>query len=112
MSIQILALCNQRTTARKRSLLESAVQARATEQHPHPPLDFSPSEVCCRKKSNSHLRKSRVPDPRERGACGPPPGELAPSAARFVLQQSDEPVERCPRVVVPPTACRPSALNN
>src|SRR4029453_15196975 len=34
-------------TARKPSFLETATQVRAKEQHPRPPLDFSPLKVCC-----------------------------------------------------------------
>src|SRR5256885_4074183 len=85
------------------SLLEAAARVGAREQRPNQQRDSSRLEVCRRKKSNSRLRKNRVPDPRVKAGCALPPGELALLAARFVLKQSDEPAQKYPSAVDWPT---------
>src|SRR6266446_1674404 len=77
-----------------------------------PQRDSSRLEVCRRKKLNSRLRKNRAPGPRVKAGCARLPGELAPSAVRFVLPQSNEPARKCRLPVDRPAVCPASALNN
>src|SRR5437660_6697282 len=94
------------------SLLEAAARVGAREQRPNQQRDFSRLEVCRRKKLNSRRRKNRVPDPRVKAGCALLPGELEPSAMRFVLLQLNEPARKYPLGVDRPVACPASALNN
>src|SRR5258705_13876689 len=86
--------------------------APARARHPHRLLDFLRLEVCRRKKLNSRLRKNRVPDPRVKAVCAQLPGELARSAVRFVLAQSNAPARKCRLVVGQLVADPESALKN
>src|SRR5437016_11757096 len=94
------------------SLLEAAARVGAREQRPNQQRDSSQLEVCRHKKLNSRLRKNRVPDPRVKAVCAQLPGELARSAVRFVLPQSNAPARKCRLVVGQLVACPASALNN
>src|SRR5438094_5434401 len=99
-------------TARNWSSFEAAARVGAREQRPNQQRDSSRLEVCRRKKLNSRLRRNRVPDPRVKAGCAQLPGELAPSAVRFVLPQSNEPARKCRLPVDRPVVCPASALNN
>src|SRR5256886_15070853 len=94
------------------SLLEAAARVGAREQRRNQQRDSSRLEVGRRKKLKSRLRKNRGPDRRVKAGCARLPGELAPSAVRFVLPQSIEPARKCRLPVDRSVVCPGSPLNN